>query len=453
MVDPEIQSIQISIAVCIAAYLATLWLLRRDAVSFGLPFAYLSLLLLNHVPGAFVQLADEDFYPHRHEIEIGIRLTAIGVVCFTIGVWLARRYTAEARMAGGPPTRQWDFVDDKPFWLFCLLGGWLFTFGLTPIRNLPSIGAVVYNGAAIWMLGILLGLRSAVRSRNRMWTLIWSALLAVYPALILVTAGFLSYGATASIIVLSILAVAGRSYWRVVITIALTIYLGLSVFSNYFQARDRIRDVVWSDAPMDARLDTIGKVISEFKFFDSSDKLILAGLDGRLNQNYFVGLSAENIQNGSVDYLYGRSISDSVLALVPRALWSGKTVFGGSQDIVRDMTGIWLNPDTSWGVGNVMEFYINFGYPGLIGGFLGLGWLLGRFDHRAALAERRRDYGTTFLFFLPGVALIQPIGSMVELSGSAATAWLAAHLWKWTWAHWNTRPAAQPALTQDETTL
>ena len=404
MIDPDIQYIQISISICIVAYFGLLWVLRKDSVSLGLPFAYLSLLLLNHVPGAYVQLADDMFYGHRHETAIGIRLTAIGVVCFVIGVWLARRNTAEARANPGPPTSASWFEDDKPFWMFCFLGGMFFSFGLTPLRDLPSIGAVVYNGGVIWMLGVLLGLRAAVRNHDRKWIAIWTSLLIIYPTLILLTIGFLSYGTAAVIIVISALAISARNYWRVVITVVLAIYLGLSIFSNYFQARDNIRDAVWGGVSTEKRLDAISKVFTEFKFFDGTDQFVLVGFDLRLNQNYFIGLAAENIDSGAVHYLYGRSVSEALLALVPRVVWQKKTVFGGSPDIVRDMTGLDLAPTASWGVGQVMEFYINFGIPGLIAGFLGLGWLLGRFDHRAALAEARDDYGTTMLFFLPGVA-------------------------------------------------
>ncbi|HEY0282935.1 MAG TPA: hypothetical protein VGC27_09965 [Rhizomicrobium sp.] len=427
-----------------------LWVLRKDSVSFGLPFAYLSLLLLQHVPGAYVQLADERFIGHRHEIEIGIRLTAIGVVCFLIGAWLARARTAEARVTSVQPTCMTRFEEDRPFWLFCFFGGMLFTFGLTPLRNLPSIGAIVYNGGVIWVLGVLLGLRAAIRKRDTTWIMVWGALLVAYPALILFAMGFLSYGAQAVIIVVCALAISGRRYWRVVITTVLTVYLALSLFSNYFQARDNIRDAVWSGASTERRLDAISKVFTEFKFFDGTDELVLVGFDLRLNQNYFIGLASENIDNGSVKFLYGESITDAMLALVPRALWPGKTVFGGSPEVVSNMTGLELSPNTSWGVGNVMEFYINFGVPGLIIGFLGLGWLLGRFDHRAALAETRHDYGTTLLFFLPAVALVQPLGSMVELSGSMGAAWLAAYLWKWVWAHWDHRDRGEPVVARDK---
>lgn len=434
---------EISIGVCMAGLFVLLWLLRRNGPSLALPFAYLSLLVVNHVPGAFAPIMDEEFYAHLPEVTEGIKLTAIGIVVFVFGVWLARYRTQEQQVAPQVPSPLAVFREDKPFWIFCLLGGWIFVFGLTPLRNLPSVGAVIYNGGAIWMLGILLGLRWSVRNKKHLWTIFWTLCLLIYPAMILVTSGFLSYGTTASLIVVCILAVAARGYWRVFVAIALVGYMGLSLFSNYFQARDKIRDAVWAGATIERRVGAISAIFTEWKFFDSSDKLVLAGLDLRLNQNYFVGLAAQNLDNGTVDYLRGSSVSDALLSLVPRALWPGKTVFGGSPEIVAKMTGLYLSSWTSFGVGNVMEFYINFGLPGLIIGFLVLGWALGRLDHRAALAESRGDYATVMLFFLPGVALIQPIGSMVELVGSASSAWIAAYFWKWAWDRWRERKQAQ----------
>jgi hypothetical protein len=432
----------ISIAVCLAGLLVLLWVLRRDGPSFALPFAYLALLLVNHVPGAFVPLVDYDFSGHLSEVATGIRLTAIGVVAFVIGVWFARRTTAEQRAAPQRSGRDAIFREDRSFWLFCLLGGWLFTFGLTPLRNLPSVGAVIYNGGAIWMLGVVLGLRWAVRNKQHKLTIFWLACLAVYPVMILVTAGFLSYGVTAALVGVCCLTVIARRYWAVFLTITMVGYLGLSVFSNYFQARDNIRDAVWAGATMERRVDAISGIFRQWQFFHTEDKLVLAGLDVRLNQNFFVGLAAENLDNGTTDYLYGSSVTEAFLALIPRALWPNKTVFGGSPEIVSKMTGMVLDTNTSWGVGNVMEFYINFGVAGVVGGFLLLGWALGRFDHRAALAEARGDYGTAMAFFLPGVALIQPIGSMVELVGSASSAWIGAYFWKWAWARWQERRGA-----------
>jgi hypothetical protein len=441
--------LQISCGISMLCLAILLWLIRRDGPSFGLPFAYLSLLLLNHVPGAMVPVLNDQFTGHLTEVTYGIRLTTIGVVSFLVGVLIARFRTREQRENPLPSAPVAKFREDWKFWTFCLVGGWFFTFGLIPLSRIPSIGAVIYNGGAIWMLGVLLGLRWSVRNKEHHWTLFWLLCLMVYPVVMLIAAGFLSYGTTAGLIVMCVLVAGAKRYWRVFAVITAVGYLGLSLFSNYFQARESIRLAAWSGASVERRLDAASKIFTEWKFFDTSDLMVLAGLDLRLNQNYFLGLAAQNLDNRTVEYLEGSSVTDALLSLVPRALWPGKTVYGGSPEIVMKMTGLNLSTTTSFGVGNVMEFYINFGVYGLIIGFLSLGWAIGRFDHRAAIAEASGDYNTAMLFFLPGVALIQPLGSMVELTGSAASAWIAGYFWKWAWKRWQARKARlQPQLPE-----
>jgi hypothetical protein len=83
-----------------------------------------------------------------------------------------------------------------------------------------------------------------------------------------------------------------------------------------------------------------------------------------------------------------------------------------------------------------MEFQINFGMVGVVLGFLGLGGLIGWLDARAAAAENAGNLQRTILYFLPGVALLQPVGSLVELSGSAAAGLIAAFGWRWAWRRW-----------------
>src|SRR5579863_10281182 len=79
------------ISACIAAFLALLWLLRRNQVSLGLPIAYLYLLLMIHVPGAFAHVVGGDFLLNTDLIQIAMRFVTIGAVCFVLGVWWARR--------------------------------------------------------------------------------------------------------------------------------------------------------------------------------------------------------------------------------------------------------------------------------------------------------------------------------------------------------------------------
>jgi hypothetical protein len=86
-----------------------------------------------------------------------------------------------------------------------------------------------------------------------------------------------------------------------------------------------------------------------------------------------------------------------------------------------------------------MELQVNFGMPGVAVGFLILGWLIGRLDYRAAAAEARGDLVKLILYYLPCVALIQPNGSIVELTGGAAAALVGAYIWKWIWTSWSRR--------------
>ena len=332
---------------------------------------------------------------------------------------------------------RWE--SNQRFWVFCLLGGWLFTYGLSPLGQIPSLGAAVEKGGAVWMLGVMLGLRAALQRGDVKSAAIWTSALMVYPILMLLLGGFLSYGAAAVIIVGAIAAVSTVRSWRVIIIAVVVTYVGLSVFVNYFHHRNEIRDAVWGGAPMGQRIDASLGIFRDFEWFDSSNPVHLTALHKRLNQNYFVGLAAQRIEEGQVDYLYGRSVWEGLLSLVPRALWPDKPVFGGSPKIVMEMTGLVLDEDTSWGVGNVMEFQINFGIPGLVVGFLILGWLLGTLDRKAAEAERAGELGRVFFFFLPAAALIQPIGSIVELTGGAAAALVAAYGWSWGWERWSRR--------------
>jgi hypothetical protein len=422
------------IFVCLAAFLLLLWLLRKDRTSLGLPIAYLYSLLLIHVPGAFAHIVGRDFLLNSDLVEIAMGFTALGSVCFVVGVWLAR-YSAP-----GLPVRR---EANRPrFWWFCLIGGWSLIYGLSPLFTYPSVSAAVDKGGAIWMLGAMLGLRSAFQRGDHKRVGMWLGALMVYPVLMLLLGGFLSYGSAAIIIVCSALTISTRSSWRVVIGITIFTFLSLSLFVNYFQHRNDIREQVWGGAPLEARIDSVLDTCRGFEWLDPTNRKHLIALDQRLNQNYFVGLAAERIEQGQVDYLHGSSVWEGVLSVVPRAFWPEKPVFGGSPQIVAKMTGLRLSPTTSFGVGNVMEFQINFGISGVIVGFLLLGWLIGTLDLNAAVSEGRGDLGRTILFFIPGLALIQPNGSIVEMTGGAAAALVAAYGWKWAWNQWGSHRAS-----------
>lgn len=435
-------AISLWILLCLAAFVWVVVLLRQDRFSLGLPIAYLANLLLIHVPGAAIRLVTDQFDYDTDVIEIGIRLTAIGALCFAAGVQVARFLNRQRPV--------YRYIERREFWYFCLIGGLVLAFGLRFLADKPGIMAAVNRGGLIWLLGVLPGLRFAFASGDSNKIATWSVAALIYPFLMLLLGGFLSFGAAALLVAASCLMVSTRSQVKLVITTVLCGFIGLTVFVNYFAHRTEFRETAWSDASFGARVSAAGALFSNFKLFDTSDQEQLVAIDRRLNQNLFVGLAAMRLEQEQVAYLYGKSVWNGVIALIPRALWPDKPATGGSGTIVADMTGLHLNEETSWGVGNVMEFQINFGTPGVVIGFLILGFIIGWLDYKATLADARGDIPKLITFFLVGLAFIQPNGSITEMTGGAAAAAVASFFWRFLWQLWlsqSRRHAAGRELT------
>jgi hypothetical protein len=419
--------------ICGIAFVWLIWLVMDRRISLGLPVAYLCGLLLIHVPGALAYVFSGDYLSHMDETRIGFNYASIGAACFVIGVSLASKKTSEVSFR--------ILNSESTFRYFCLVGGWAFVYLLSPLHSIPSVGAVIDEAGALWMLGVMLGLREAIAQASVPETLFWSGALVVYPAVMLILGGFISYGSAAVIIVASGVLASARNRPRAFLGVAFAAFVGLSLFVNYFNHRKAFRQEVWGGATLSDRLATVEGMFTNFRLFDPRDPDQAESLDERLNQNYFVGLAAERIDQGEANFLFGRSLWDAAIALIPRAIWPDKPVAAGSGHMVRDMTGLNLSTTTSWGVGNVMEMEINFGLPGVILGFLLLGWGIGTLDLKAGAAIVRGDYGRSILYFLPAVALIQPGGSMVELAAGSASALLAGHGWNFLWQRWHRRDA------------
>jgi hypothetical protein len=424
--------------VCSIAFVWLIWLVLDRRVSLGLPIAYLFGLLLIHVPGALAYMFSGDHLLHMNETRIGFNYASIAAACFVIGVSLASKKRGNAGLR--------ILYAESYFQYFCLVGGWAFVYILSPLHSIPSVGAVIDEAGALWLLGVMLGLREGIARASVTKTLFWGSALMVYPVVMLILGGFLSYGSAAVIIVASGVLASARNRAHAFLGVALVAFFGLSLFVNYFSHRGAIRSEVWGGASLSDRLESVDSMFVNFQLFDPRDLKQAESLDVRLNQNYFVGLAAERIEQGQTEYLLGRSVWEAVIALVPRAIWPEKPVGAGSGNIVRDVTGLHISKSTSWGVGNVMELQINFGLPGVILGFLLLGWSIGTLDLRAGAAIVRGDYGRSILYFLPAVALIQPNGSMVELAAGSASALVAGYGWNYLWQRWRRHKAPRRIL-------
>src|SRR5262249_48114281 len=137
-------------------------------------------------------------------------------------------------------------------------------------------------------------------------------------------------------------------------------FVGLSVYVSYMRDRSEIRDVVWGGQSLGDRVDRVATTFHAFEWFDPSKDEHLARIDSRLNQSFLVGAAVSRLSDIG-GFAGGETLWDALIAVVPRALWPDKPVVAGSGNLVTRFTGIEFAAGTSVGIGQVMEFYVNFG--------------------------------------------------------------------------------------------
>jgi hypothetical protein len=380
----------------------------------ALTLAYFLTLSLGHFPGLLVYLYPNDFWENFDATKVGTDVTLIGLTAFVVGAVAAKilfRRTA-TRTAFQQKLSQ-DSVSQLSRRVLTI--GVISYFGVLPVaRLLPSLTAITSALGTLLILGFWLWLYSAAIATDYRKTLRILAMLPLLPLVTLVTGGFLSYGTAW---VLSILAfqfvVAKRRIWFYLATPPV-IFLGLSLFVTYFQQREDIRDVVWyQDAGITRRLDQISKLVTEFQLLNLSNDWHLLALEQRLNQSYLVGAGVLRHRQGYSELWYGATVP--LWALIPRAIWPEKPAIGGSGDLVEQFTGIEFAEGTSIGAGQVLEFYMNFGIAGVLIGFAGLGFILMRLDQAMMRALAEGDIHGVTKYCLPGLALLAPLGSLLEI--------------------------------------
>jgi hypothetical protein len=442
----------LSFIIATIAFLFLVWHSRRDGASLGLPIAYLFSLLFQHLPGGLAHLVGGHFFTDSSATEIGLRFTAIGTVAFVIGVVFAQRASIKPERIIFEQARRGSLrMEDYHalgFARLCFLGGMALVALASVLKRIPSLGAAVDQAASIWILGVLVGL--LVTTKYRLWgkMFLWMVALAIYPTVVLINAGFLSFGTTSIFVVTAALLVSVRSDLRAYIGLGLFSLICFLGFLSYFQSRNGIRESLGAGAPLVERIQWSSSIFMDIRFFDPANNQQLDALDQRLNQNYFAGAAAQRIEAGHVQFLSGRSVAEGLQALIPRAIWPDKPIFAGSSEMIREMSGFIVNDNTSFGVGQVMEFYINFGILSLIIGFALFGLAYGWMDHMAAMALRNQDYGGVFIWFLPCISMLSPLASIAEIMGKVASAFVAAYGWRWLWRNWESRQGRSLGLTK-----
>jgi len=358
------------------------------------------------------------------DVATGLRISLIGLLGFGMGVILMSRWLRGRDAGGGPDSTAMPVVNPRIGLLYVGVGVALYGAMLTSLRSIPSIGGLASAGSTAAVFGLCLLVWHARPSRR----LFWLAGAGLLPLITILTQGYLSYGIAALVMVVAFVAEWHRPRWALVVMGLVLSYVAMSFYVTYMRDRKEIREAVWNKAAASDRLAVVKRTLTSIEPFDPFDDAHLGRVDDRLNQNYLVGRAALWIGNGFATYGEGSTLVDAAAALVPRILWPGKHVSAGSGDLVTQFTGIQFAEDTSVGIGQVMEFYVNFGTFGVLLGFAVVGAVVVFFDERAGWHLRQGDVQRACLWYLPALSLLQVGGSFVDVGATMAGAFGCAVL-------------------------
>ena len=390
----------------------------------ALILSYFLGLSLIHVPGALLFLDPRTILTDGRETETGFTLTVIGMAAFVAGAIYARANYGEKIQAAASV----DAIPVlSPYIWPLIIAGFISYFVLMPLAGqVPSGTALVSSLGALLIIGIWLRFYTANLAANTSRTITTLLLLPLLPLATLAGTGFVGFGIYWALSGITFLFVIARTRFWFFVGAPVSGVLGLSFFAVYLSFRNAVRALVTVQAGLPNILASIQQMFDNFQLLDLSSPLLVYAVDARLNQNYLVGLAAERYQFHEIDLAYGSTVQ--LWALIPRALWPDKPQIGGGLDVVSNFTGLTFDQATSVGAGQVLEFYMNFGMPGLILGFFILGIILMRLDLRITEALYSCNMRKLLLYGLPGVALMQPGGNLLEIVVAVAGAMASARL-------------------------
>jgi hypothetical protein len=355
---------------------------------------------------------------------LGARQSLYALIGLTVGVTLMPFLLGRREPTYGEPPA----ISAKTRQRFLWLGLAFYVFsGL--LAGVSGLSAVLVGGQLFLIAGMALSIWSAHRRRNYRTMAQWVAISIVFPFMSVIRSGFLGFGIAALLpVVVFALTLMPRKNWaRLAIFGMAGAYLGLSLFVTYMRDRYEIRHSVWGRQSFSNRLTQLATTFGNFEWFSPVEPRHLAILDGRLNQNYLVGAAVVYV-DGTKEWAAGKTLRDAALALIPRLIWPDKPVGAGSGDLVSRYTGLEFSEGTSVGIGQVMEFYVNFGSPMVFLGFFIIGSVLAWLDRVAANALIRGSTDQFIPAYLVGLSMLQVGGSLVEVVAAVAGSLVIAYL-------------------------
>jgi hypothetical protein len=269
----------------------------------------------------------------------------------------------------------------------------------------PGLQAIVAGGQQLMVVAVVLNIWEAARRKQSKKVAFWVAFSFIFPLQTMVNDGFLSFGmlAMAPVVIFAITCIGKRNYFRIGVFSMIGLYLGLSLFVNYFRDRNQIRAAVWGRDRFTNRVERLTQTFENFELFSIHKPSHLDPLTARLNMTWFVGAGVTYTQN-TQGWAHGSTLVTAALGFVPRFLWKDKPVQGGSS-VITQYTGIVFAEGSSFGIGQILELYVNFGSWMVFFGYLIIGGLLNYVDVAGRNALKTGNFQTFIYCFLIGLPL------------------------------------------------
>ena len=399
---------------------------KHKNTSAGLVFAYLCNFAILHWVGAAIYLRSWFGGSDPEATRLGMVESTYAVLALAFGsVVLAPRILRRFRIGQDNAISHTPHKDLPTAFLLTGLISYILFSG--DLGQLPSMSAVSAVSQQFIVVGICLLCREAWIRRDMVSVLMYLGAGLLLPFFTIVSQGFLGFGAMACFTILCFLAGMVRSLRSFTAGALAMAMLFLSVYVSYMRDRGVIRQAVWGRQPIQERIGRVYSMVSTLEWFDPFNDNHLQRVDRRLNQNYLVGRAVEFLAVRD-SFANGETIVDAVIALVPRAIWPDKPVRAGSGDLVSRFTGMTFDQGTSIGIGQVMEWYVNFGRAGVLVWFLFLGVVLTIADTVAGIKLRSGDWLSFTMWYVPSLALLNIGGSLVEVSGTAGASLVVVSL-------------------------
>ena len=423
------------------------WVLSYAGLIFGqwrskepgaaLPLIFAVNISIIHFFGALIYMLPwyepQDLYLVHHDASLdyvlkGFRLSTIGIVGFVLGCVVLTPKNHFASFFSASPSMINRDRNRLPITLIVL--GAIFFAVLSPLLGkIPSIGSVVTAGTRLVVVGLVLACWKAWHEGSKSQLMKWLGMTAFLPAITTTMMGFIGYGIFAALTPWLFVSRFYRPRWHIIAIMLPGIYFGLSLWVTYSRDRGEIRSTVWDDGQtmplseeLTDRVQTVLRSLSNFEMFHAGNQRHLESIDQRLNQNQFIGNSVTYMEAGGEEFAHGKTIALAALSVIPRIIWSNKPMVAGGSEIIAKYTGREFSESASFGAGNVLEFYINFGTLGVFLGFAFFGVLIRYCDIRAGRCLAEGDWWRFAGWMVVGLPLINPGNNLSPIVMSVAAA-------------------------------